>query len=56
MHLWNTVREVVKPAAFKARLEGITEEQQRLVRTLQLFEKPAIEEVTVATDKAAEFH
>lgn len=56
MNLWNSVREVVKPSAFKARLNGITEEQHRLVRTLHLLERPAIEDITVATDKAAEFH
>ena len=56
MNLWNSVREVVKPSAFKARLHGVTEEQHRLLRTLHLLERPAIEDITVATDKAAEFH
>lgn len=56
MSLWQAIKEVVKPAAFRARLLDINEEQERLVRTLRLFENPAIAEVTAATDKAAEFH
>jgi hypothetical protein len=56
MSLWESFKEVVKPSAFRARLMEINEEQERLVRTLQLFDKPAIREITAATDKAAEFH
>jgi hypothetical protein len=56
MSLWTSAVEVFKPHAFQARLKDINEEHERILHTLQLLEKPAISDVTAATDKAAEFH
>lgn len=56
MSLWESFKEVIKPSKFHARLQGINEEQLRLVRTLHLLEQPAMSDIKAATDKAAEFH
>lgn len=56
MTLWTAIKEVINPAAFNARLKDITQEQNRLLKTLHLLEQPANKDVVSATDKAAEFH
>lgn len=56
--VWNLIMQVLTPGGsdeFRAHLTQLTEEQQRLVRSLRILDDPVIASVTKASDQAADF-
>lgn len=57
MNIFQVIKEVITPGSleFKAHLTRLNEREQKILKHLQRLEEPATQDLTKATDQAAEF-